>query len=96
MGNQQIMKTFKCPHCKSTKETWFDRCISIREDGSEHMATRCEECGMDIDEPVRKVKKVKLNSNPTVNKIIEFIKSQKPLDSEAQKILHENLWDLYR
>lgn len=33
---------FECPHCGSTKGTWFDR--------TEPMANRCEDCGKDVSE----------------------------------------------
>lgn len=48
-------KEWKCPHCGKDEGTWFDRTISYNSEGEETgMATRCNACGMDIDEAPQK------------------------------------------
>lgn len=45
-----MTKEWTCPHCGG-KETWFDRTITCRSDGTEEgMKTRCVKCGRATDE----------------------------------------------
>jgi hypothetical protein len=48
-----LEEDWKCPHCGSTGETWFDRSYTIDADGNElePMCTRCNDCGKDVDAP---------------------------------------------
>jgi len=44
---------WKCPNCGAI-ETWFDRSITINDDGTEEgMTTRCVGCGRNVDEPIK-------------------------------------------
>jgi hypothetical protein len=44
-----VTEEWKCPHCGKDEGTWFDRTL----DGNGDMCTRCNSCGMDVDEPKR-------------------------------------------
>lgn len=50
-----LIPPFKCPHCGSTKGTWFDRSCTLGPDGEEvpeeSFPDRCEDCGKNVNAP---------------------------------------------
>ena len=48
---QDLAWNFSCPHCGSSKETWFDRSFTMDHEGKEiePMGNRCEDCGRLVD-----------------------------------------------
>lgn len=48
---QDLAWNFVCPHCGSSKGTWFDRSFTMDHEGKEiePMGNRCEDCGRLVD-----------------------------------------------
>lgn len=50
-----MCEEYACPHCGSTKGTWFDRSVIYDAQGNpleyEEFPNRCESCGRNVDAP---------------------------------------------
>lgn len=52
-----FIEDWECPHCKSKRGIWFDRSSVCDEEGNtieyENFPTRCNECGKNINAPLK-------------------------------------------
>lgn len=90
-SNNYIFGDYKCPHCGSTKGTWFDRSFSFDLEGNEipeeSFVNRCESCGKNIDVSPKYYEPKVLNKNGFAAAKLELKKSKNTI-----KQFFKNIW----